>query len=98
MRLIDVDKLIDKLIDESIYEWVDGNGKIDISYVRALIYKQPTAYDVEKVVEKLENKKFKAFMTLANTGDKQLDMIYENVGNCIDNAIEIVKAGGIDED
>ena len=35
-------------------------------------------------------------MTLANTGDKQLDMIYENIGNCIDEVIEIVKDGGRD--
>ena len=84
-RLIDADKLIDKLIDESIYEWVDGNGKIDISYVRALIYKQPTAFDVDKVVEELE-------------GELRYISLIEGLNYMeFKEAIDVVKAGGIDD-
>lgn len=35
------------------------------------------------------------FLTIANTGDKSLDIAYEKVGNALDEAIEIVKRGGI---
>ena len=90
MRLINADKLIEDVLNSM----PTGSAR---GVFRAFIEEQPTAYDVEKVVKELKDKKFRAFMTLANTGDKQLDMIYENVGNCIDDAIEIVKAGGIDE-
>lgn len=95
-RLIDADKLIDKLIDESIYEWVDGNGKIDISYVRALIYKQPTAFDVDKVIEQLEceegtvcGHKFinKNCFGCEGCNDCKMEDAYRY-------AIDIVKAGG----
>jgi hypothetical protein len=34
------------------------------------------------------------FMTIANTGDKTLDVAYEKVCKALDNAIEIVKKGG----
>ena len=30
------------------------------------------------------------------TGDKKLDIAYENVGNALDRVIEIVKRGGVD--
>ena len=50
-----------------------------------------TAYD--KVVEELEKLKMRYFLTIANTGDEKSDFAYENVGNALDKAIEIVKAG-----
>lgn len=52
------------------------------------------AYSVAKVVEKLEELKTRYFLTIANTGDEKSDFAYENVGNALDKAIEIVKQGG----
>ena len=43
------------------------------------------------IVEKLEELKMRYFLTIANTGDDKNDFAYENVGNALDNAINIVK-------
>lgn len=56
----------------------------------------PTAYDVDKVVEKLEEEKGIAFLVLANTGDKMKDVVYDEVMAYLKAAIEIVKAGGVE--
>ena len=61
------------------------------------IQEQPTAYDIDKVVEELEELKMRYFLTIANTGDEKSDFAYENVGNALDKAIEIVKQGGVYE-
>ena len=45
----------------------------------------------EKIIEKLEEEKMSYFLTIANTGDEKLDYSYEQVGNALDDAIEIVK-------
>lgn len=45
----------------------------------------------EKIIEKLEEEKMSYFLTIANTGDEKLDCAYEQVGNALDKAIEIVK-------
>lgn len=83
MRLIDADKIIDSL----------GISDMDFA-IGAVIDEQPTVFDVDKVVEQLEQLKMRYFLTIANTGDKKLDVAYENVGNALDEAIEIVKGGG----
>ena len=62
------------------------------------IKKMPTAYDVDKVVNELEEVKMRYFLTIANTGDEKSDFAYENVGNALDKAIEIVKQGGVSDD
>ena len=62
------------------------------------ISNQPTAYSVDKVVKELEELKMRYFLTIANTGDEKSDFAYENVGNVLDKAIEIVKHGGVDDD
>ena len=59
-----------------------------------IINEQPTAYSVDKVVKELEELKMRYFLTIANTGDEKSDFAYENVGNVLDKAIEIVKQGG----
>ena len=59
-----------------------------------IINEQPTAYFVDKVVKELEELKMRYFLTIANTGDEKSDFAYENVGNVLDKAIEIVKQGG----
>ena len=45
----------------------------------------------EKIIEKLEEEKMSYFLTIANTEDEKLDYAYEQVGDALDKAIEIVK-------
>lgn len=83
MRLIDVDKLIEALDDKILWTnegWVDVTSVID---------EQPTAYDLEKVVEELSKEKTKKNDTLA-LADIEINGI-------IDKAIDIVRRGGTDE-
>lgn len=70
------------------------NNEEYIPYVRyedmvRCVNDMQTAYD--KVVEELEKLKMRYFLTIANTGDEKSDFAYENVGNMLDKAIEIVK-------
>ena len=85
MRLIDADKIIDSL----------GFSDMDFA-IGAVIDEQPTVFDVDKVVEQLKDLKAMYWLSIANTGDKKLDIAYENVGNALDRAIEIVKEGGVE--
>jgi hypothetical protein len=85
MRLIDADKIIDSL----------GNSDIDFA-IGAVIDEQPTVFDLDKVVKQLKDLKAMYWFSIANTGDKKLDIAYENVGNTLDRVIEIVKGGGIE--
>lgn len=85
MRLIDADKIIDSL----------GNSDMDFA-IGAVIDEQPTAFDLDKVVKQLKDLKAMYWFSIANTGDKKLDIAYENVGNTLDRVIEIVKGGGIE--
>ncbi len=90
-RLIDADKLIDCLgFDNTEEEREENVGEI---VTLDDFDEQPTAYDVDKVVEQLKELKMRYFLTIANTGDK--DYVYENIANTIDKAIEIVKGGKI---
>lgn len=88
MRLIDADRFKGKFNTDT------GIG----IRMRLMIDKQPTGYDVDKVVEQLEDLKRWYWFTIANTGDKKLDCAYENVGNALDRAIKIVKSGGVADD
>ena len=96
MRLIDADNLI-KLTKKDM-EFAFNNGFLDMAFEREHLIKvirnQPTAYSVDKVVEELEELKMRYFLTIANTEDEKSDFAYENVGNALDKAIEIVKQGG----
>ena len=62
------------------------------------IHNAPTAYDIDKAVEELEEMKMRYFLTIANTGDEKSDFAYENVGNALDKAIEIVKQCCVTDD
>ena len=55
------------------------------------IDKQPTALNVDEVVEQLKQLKMKYFLTIANTGDADKDCAYKNIANTIDRVIEIIK-------
>lgn len=73
MKLIDADKIINSL----------GSSDVDL-YISGLIDEQPTAFDVEKVVELLMNR----FRIVSNDEDLEWN-------RAIDYAIKIVKGGGV---
>ena len=81
MRLIDADKLLNK-IDAYMC------GSQDVMFVKELIKQQPTAFDVDKVVEQLDEKSQLA---------RPVGWVspYEII--LTKDVMKIVKAGGIDE-
>ena len=85
MRLIDADNYCENICRCN----KDGCDK-----GKCPIHNAPTAYNVDKVVAKLEDEKGIAFLTLANTGDKVKDVVYDEVMVYLNTAIELVKAGG----
>ena len=86
-RLTDADKLKEAITKKYL------RGKKTLMKV---IDEQPTAFDVDRVVEQLKKLKMRYYLTIANTGDEKLDIAYKNVGNALDRAIEIVKEGGVE--
>ena len=62
-------------------------GKMDISHAIYLLNNQPTAYDIDQVIDELEH-------TMSNDGLPG-EIIWNNV---LKIAIEIVKHGGIGKD
>ena len=88
-RLIDADKLLEETRRDRDY--ARKNGFLDMYYERQVlidrIESQPTAYNVDKVVEQLES--------LRNA---EADYYYAGSNDVIDreDAIEIVKGGGVD--
>ena len=93
MRLIDADKLLNK-IDAYMC------GSQDVMFVKELIKQQPTAFDVDKVEKELRSLK---------QYDNKYDSYYDHsmymmtdlqnniVNRTIDKVLEIVKRGGIDD-
>ncbi len=75
MRLIDADKIIDSL----------GNSDMDFA-IGAVIDEQPTAFDVDEVVQQLE-------MLIEDKTSESGDDWY--TAQCLDEAVDIVKGGGI---
>lgn len=89
--LIDADKLIELMIRDRDY--AGENGFMDMFYERqhliGVINKQHIAYDVDKVVEQLENeRKFWENAYDSNLGKAKARSYV--------HAIEIVKGGGLD--
>ena len=84
-RLIDADKIIDSL----------GNSDMDFA-IGAVIDEQPTAFDVDKVVEQLEEEKKRAFKLCLATNDSTQRLKYIEKEQTIALAIEIVKGGGVE--
>lgn len=66
MRLIDADKIIDSL----------GNSDMDFA-IGAVIDEQPTVFDVDKVVEELEDYLFEKYCI---EGDTTIDEIVKGGG------------------
>ncbi|MCJ7861194.1 MULTISPECIES: hypothetical protein [unclassified Blautia] len=91
-RLIDADKIDFNEVFVGASEFAQDTRNA----AQMLIDNQPTAFDVDKVVEQLEGLKMRYFLTIANTGDTDKDCAYENIANTIDKAVEIVKGGGVE--
>ena len=96
MRLVDADKLKKDLKSATL-----SNGTLlNTNTVLALLDKYPTAYDVDKVVEQLELtsktaldvaiKRIPGFRFMAPAFQTLID-------ECFEEAVRIVKAGGIDD-
>lgn len=88
MRLIDADELRKNMtFSRGIRE--DGFLYVPYGEVMEKIKTQPTAYDTDKVVRELE-KRSKKYNSGVRLHGKPEDML-------TDDAIEIVKQGGVDE-
>lgn len=87
MRLIDADLLVENCKCTGKFE--DNFKCVSLSDLRRVIGKQPTAYDVDKVIEQLEKEKNPIYRS-----DGSLMAQRKNIN--IDKAIEIVKGGGIE--
>ena len=92
MRLIDADKLIEEIKQEIDMRYMySPKGFINV------INNQPTAFDVDKVVEQLEEK------SKMNLKKGLIEVLpdearpYLKAVESFDKAIEIVRRGGIDE-
>ena len=74
------------------------NGKMDISNAIYLLENQPTAYNIGKVIEELEQKK-EEVQRMRNTCVALSDLEVCDIENVTyKRAIEIVKHGGISDD
>ena len=102
MRLIDADALLEQynLKDATKYGNKDAEQQAH-SYSTMMLYEiadmiedAPTAYDVDKVVEKLEEVKNKDTEIALDEAQKERCFWYAQGMN---RAIEIVKGGGVDE-
>ena len=94
-RLIDADKLLEETRRDRDY--ARKNGFLDMYYERQVlidrIEAQPTAYNPEKVVEQLEEIRVKKTCNKEKCDAKVLCRIC-----VVDDAIEIVKQGGVSDD
>lgn len=102
-RLIDADKLALYLNDYALTEEPDeresaGERRISneiyntIQNCMKAVDEQPTAYDVDKVVEQLETRKTKA----AALQKKYTLEYFEGKADAFECAIKIVKGGGVE--
>ena len=78
MRLIDADKIIDSL----------GGSDMDFA-IGAVIDEQPTAFDVDKVMEQLKRDKFIESECI-------LSDVHQGYNAGLNRAIEIIKGGGVE--
>lgn len=92
MRLIDADKLLKETRRDRDY--ARKNGFLDMYYERQVlidrIESQPTAYDMDNVIEQLEEIRVKKTCNKEKCDTKELCRIC-----VVDDAIEIVKGGRV---
>ena len=87
MRLIDADSVIDDSKWE-MGETYDDDVRAGMKSVIDIINKRRTAYDVDKVVSELQDKSFERYGNQGMGGELVVNF---------DDAVEIVKRGGVDE-
>lgn len=94
-RMIDADELKTQLYDSiTVNEDMDC---LDFLRVESLIDAQPTAYDVDKVVQQLREQQEKLETDIfARESDNWYGQYCNGIHEGIDKAIEIVKAGGVE--
>lgn len=91
MRFIDADEFKRQIVGMAI---VAGYSARKVNKMCELIDKQPTAYDVDKVVKQLEKlKKQNPFIN--GIRDNSIEAAASR--QTLDYAIDIIKKGGIDE-
>ena len=93
MRLIDADKLLNK-IDAYMC------GSQDVMFVKELIKQQPTAFDVDKVEKELrslkqDDNKYDSYYD--HSMYMMTDFQNETINRTIDKVLEIVKEGEIND-
>lgn len=93
MRLIDADKVA----SGENAKYLGRGYEFCTPDIEDMLREQPTAFDVAKVIRELKKLKMRYYMTIANTGDADKDCAYLNIANAIDEAIKIVKGGGVGE-
>lgn len=90
MKLIGADALKEYCMNASKSD--DDFRRVSLATLASVIDAQPTAYDQDKVVEQLEDRKSLMLETLKiSESDIDRGRIYG-----MDKAIEIVKGGGVD--
>lgn len=95
MGLIDADALKEYCMHASKSD--DDFRRVSLATLASVIDAQPTAYDLDKVVKQLEKLKSlvpvnRVLDDIVNDKPKELGMLI-----AYEKAIEIVKAGGVDE-
>lgn len=97
MRLIDADKLIEDL--EKVKK--ESESLVDLSHIigfQSVVDAQPTAFDVEKVVEQLDNLRKEYKMEANNINiPHNYSCYYKGHMRGYEHSIDIVKRGVIDE-
>lgn len=95
MRLIDADVLKEYCMRASKSD--DDFRRVSLATLASVIDAQPTAYDVDKVVEQLREQQEKLETDIfARESDNWYGQYCNGIHEGIDKAIEIIKAGGID--
>lgn len=95
MRMIDADELKTQLYESIMVN--EDMDCLDFLRVESLIDAQPTAYDVDKVVEQLREQQEKLETDIfARESDNWYGQYCNGIHEGIDKAIEIVKVGGVE--
>lgn len=91
MRLIDADSLL-----VNMDKGIQGTAREYLKFYQMAVNDEPTAYDVDKVVERLEADE-KELQAIIESGSSD---IYKNTNygyfTAMNRAIDIVKSGGIE--
>lgn len=95
MRLIDADLLKKNCKITGSFD--DNFVGVSLATLCEVIDNQPTAYDVDKVVEELEEQKVQYGKLQLAHNDANMVCVYVGKEQAIDCAIEVVKAGVANE-